>query len=290
MTDLTNVSSVTTFVTRKDEIDFEIKKELGSIFSSKLRVGSLLAEIKEELLGMGETYKGFIEHCDTQYGLSENWVNTQIRVSKFFKDDERFSKMALETLAYVMRNATQDQLETIGHEAGKSDKPLKLSDVKKLLNIQVQLAKPKPIDKAVVTEETNEELEAAIASLPAQVKEAPPAANVEHDNALIEDNKQLRELLQSANELIKQLKEESALRAVKKDLPMLPQFKSKFLCAVLGLTPEQATKRTNVNKAYRELIKVGYGTGHPAFEILQNAKDELITSCSNGNNEVIFGE
>ena len=56
---------------------------------------------------------------------------------------------------------------------------------------------------------------------------------------------------------------------------MLPQFKSSCFYARLGLSAEEATKKTAVNKARRELVKLGYGEGHEAWALISEAVEEL---------------
>ena len=57
---------------------------------------------------------------------------------------------------------------------------------------------------------------------------------------------------------------------------MLPQFTNACPYAVLGLGQVEAKQITKVKKAFRELIKCGYGQGHDAFELLTKAKDQLL--------------
>lgn len=276
MTDL----KLVTFATRKDEVIYEIKQELGSIFSSKLRLGALLFEVKEEMQGMGEGYQVFIEFCRQELGMSEATVCRQIKISKFFKEDERLENLPLYILSFLMKEATTEQIETVAQVAGANKKGLTMQEVHKLLDVKVKVVKP--VDKAVVTEEMNDELNEALSSI--TTKEATPAdkqaeIKEQHDTALVEELKAVRELLANANEVIQLLKTEKAEQAVKKSMPMLPQFKSKFDCAVLGLTPEEASKPTLIKKAFRELVKVGYGAGHEAFELLTSTKDDLLLKC-----------
>ncbi len=87
---------------------------------------------------------------------------------------------------------------------------------------------------------------------------------------------ELRGLLTTANDLIKTLQGEKVQHNTAKAMPMLPQFKNACPYAVLGLGQVEATKLTVVKKAFRELIKCGYGKGHEAFELLTKAKDQLL--------------
>ena len=87
---------------------------------------------------------------------------------------------------------------------------------------------------------------------------------------------ELRGLLEAANSIIKELQTSNVVRSKASNAPTLPQFKSKCTYAVLGLSQEQAEKPAAIKKAFREIIKCGYGDGHEAFDLLTQAKDKLL--------------
>ena len=111
--------------------------------------------------------------------------------------------------------------------------------------------------------------------------EAPKAAPLDNtantENSamagLLAQIKALTEQLQAANDRIASLT--SARESKKAAAPMLPQFKSSCFYARLGLSAEEATKKTAVNKAKRELVKLGYGEGHGAWALISEAVEEL---------------
>lgn len=94
-------------------------------------------------------------------------------------------------------------------------------------------------------------------------------ADSERTAALLETIKQLNatiaEMQAAANERT------SEREARKSAAPMLPQFKSKCMYARLGLSAEEAEKATAVKKAKRELVKLGYGEGHAAYALIEEA-------------------
>ena len=92
-------------------------------------------------------------------------------------------------------------------------------------------------------------------------------------SGLLAQIKALTEQLQAANDRIAFLS--SARESKKAAAPMLPQFKSSCFYARLGLSAEEATKKTAVNKARRELVKLGYGEGHEAWPLISEAVEEL---------------
>lgn len=105
----------------------------------------------------------------------------------------------------------------------------------------------------------------------------PAAAQVQPADAvsagILEELKRLREDNAALNARILEL---TATRETKKaSAPMLPQFKSKCLYARLGLSAEEAEKKTAVNKAKRDLVKLGYGDGHEAWSLIQEAVEGL---------------
>lgn len=112
---------------------------------------------------------------------------------------------------------------------------------------------------------------------PSQPKAAPLDNAATADNAavagLLDQISKLTEQLQAANDRIAELT--STRESKKATAPMLPQFKSKCFYARLGLSVEQSMSLAAVNKAKRELVKLGYGEGHEAWKPISEAVAEL---------------
>ena len=157
-----------------------------------------------------------------------------------------------------------------------------------------QLLNPKPIVAAepiaaikTVSEDEAAQLaiEEALNNVPAREVSSAPAMSVPYNQESIDEEKasftreiqELRGALEAANTLIKEMNAAKTQHNSSKVMPMLPQFKNACPYAVLGLGQLEATKITVVKKAFREIIKCGYGAGHEAFELITKAKDLLLS-------------
>lgn len=268
---------MTKAITRMDEIVSEISSKLDLIQKESICVGSLLIEAKEELQANGKKYADFIEWCGLNFNIGKAQASKLMKVATVFKEDDRFKGVAMRVLYALATNATPDQMDRAAEFAANGT--LESSVVEQLLN-------PKPVNqkveeqKELPSDEKEEELNKALASLPAS-DEVPFDTGTsevvqEQDDSLLVEVKELKEALKAANELISSLKNEKIKHNNKPKPPFLPQFNSSFKHAVLGLAEEESKKVTKVKKAYRELIKCGYGDGHEAFELLSSAKDVLL--------------
>lgn len=87
---------------------------------------------------------------------------------------------------------------------------------------------------------------------------------------------ELKKLREDNAALHARIMELTATRETKKaSAPMLPQFKSKCMYARLGLSVEQSMSLAAVNKAKRELVRLGYGEGHDAWPLIHEAVEAL---------------
>ena len=124
-------------------------------------------------------------------------------------------------------------------------------------------------EKAIVQEPASQEL-------PEQEVSRRETLDSSAQEGFTNEIQELRKALSAANEMIKTISDDKVKHNTAKTMPALPQFKSKCSYAVLGLSTEDSLKKAKVSKAFRDLIKCGYGAGHESFELLTAAKDTLL--------------
>ncbi|AQN31698.1 andolysin [Escherichia phage vB_EcoP_C] len=223
-------------------------------------------------------------------------------VARVFEGDERFKGVAMRVMLALVPFADENIIMEKAAElaaAGKLDTNAvnALIEPKKEIKTETVQSKAeavKPQENATEAAES-QEMQAPQVVPPASEQEAdesapweeeskpeaPKAAPLDNtantENAaiagLLAQIKALTEQLQAANDRIASLS--SARESKKAAAPMLPQFKSSCFYARLGLSAEEATKKTAVNKARRELVKLGYGEGHEAWPLISEAVEEL---------------
>lgn len=274
-----------TVTTRIEEIVEEISTKLDVIQKESVCVGSLLIEAKEELTESGKKYSDFIEWCGVNFNIGKAQASKLMKVATVFKDDERFKGVAMRVLYSLACNATPEQMDRAACFAESGS--LNSAVLNQLLNpVPVKVVEDTPPFKT--EEEESEQLkEIADAidnvakgnkSIEQQMQDFDKVQEASHceTEGLTNEIKELRKALSAANDLIKAMTAEKVKHNTTKEMPMLPQFNSAFPYAVLGLGVEEASNITSVKKAFRELIKCGYGKGHKAFELLTAAKDTIL--------------
>lgn len=282
---------MTKVISRIDEIILEINEKLDIIQKESVSVGRLLIEAKEEMTGNGKKYADFIEWCGLQFNIGKAQASKLMKVATVFDDDERFKGVAMRVLYALAVNATPEQMERAAEFA--SNGTLNSAVVNQLLN-PAPVVQKEP-EAPNTTPEADKEAEQAIAEAINNVSQRETSTVEEqmktHDavqegyegalsdaekEGLTNEIQELRKALEAANDLIKSMQAEKTQHNSSKDMPMLPQFTNACPYAVLGLGQVEAKQITKVKKAFRELIKCGYGKGHEAFELLTKAKDQLL--------------
>lgn len=282
---------MTQVISRMDEIVLEINEKLDIIQKESVSVGKLLIEAKEEMTGNGKKYADFIEWCGLQFNIGKAQASKLMKVATVFEDDERFKGVAMRVLYALAVNATPEQMDRAAEFAANGT--LNSAVVNQLLNpapvVQKEPEAPEQSDKE--NSEAQKAIEDAINNV--SQRETPTVdeqmkandALQESDTGSLSDAEkegltseiqELRKALEAANDLIKSMRAEKTQHNSSKDMPMLPQFTNACPYAVLGLGQVEAKQVTKVKKAFRELIKCGYGKGHEAFELLTKAKDQLL--------------
>lgn len=272
----------------------EIKAHLDTIGASYLKVGSLLNELRGDF----ESQREFLAYVEEEFSIKKAQCYNLMNVARCFDGDERFKGVAMRVMlalipfadeAEIMEKAAElaanGELDTKAVNALVSpSKPAKPEASQSQAEPEKAADNSAPVESEAlqsVPQETAPESDnsAPWDEEPATTETAAPkldnAENTENAAmaSLLAQIKTLTEQLTAANDRIAELT--SARETKKSAAPMLPQFKSSCFYARLGLSAEEATKKTAVNKAKRELVKLGYGEGHEAWELIAEAVAEL---------------
>ena len=287
-----------TLLSVREAATAEIKQHLDNIGTSYIKVGACLNELRGDFEGQ----KDFLAYVESEFGIKKAQCYKLMSVARVFEGDDRFKGVAMRVMLALVPFADENIIMEKAAElaaAGKLDTNAvnALIEPKKEPKSETVQPKAEPVKPqenataAAESQETQAPQEVPPASESDDDKsapweeeskpEAPKAAPLDNtantENAamsgLLAQIKSLTEQLQAANDRIAALT--SARESKKAAAPMLPQFKSSCFYARLGLSAEEATKKTAVNKARRELVKLGYGEGHEAWALISEAVEEL---------------
>lgn len=287
-----------TLLSVREAATAEIKQHLDNIGTSYIKVGACLNELRGDFEGQ----KDFLAYVESEFGIKKAQCYKLMSVARVFEGDERFKGVAMRVMLALVPFADENIIMEKAAELA-ADGKLDTNAVNALIEpkkepkaetVQSKAEPVKPQENAAEAAES-QETQAPQALPPISEPdtdesapwedeskpEAPKAAPLDNtantENAamagLLAQIKALTEQLQAANDRIAALT--SARESKKAAAPMLPQFKSKCFYARLGLSAEEATKKAAVNKARRELVKLGYGEGHEAWVLISEAVEEL---------------
>lgn len=287
-----------TLVSVREAATAEIKQHLDNIGTSYIKVGACLNELRGDFEGQKE----FLAYVESEFSIKKAQCYKLMSVARVFEGDKRFKGVAMRVMLALVPFADENIIMEKAAELAAKGK-LDTNAVNALIEpkkepkaetVQSKAEPVKPQENATDNAES-QETQAPQAVPPVSEPdndesapweeeskpEAPKAAPLDNtantENAaiagLLAQIKALTEQLQAANDRIASLS--SARESKKAAAPMLPQFKSSCFYARLGLSAEEATKKTAVNKARRELVKLGYGEGHEAWALISEAVEEL---------------
>ncbi|WJJ57685.1 periplasmatic protein [Proteus phage MidiMira-UFV02] len=275
-------------LTLRDEIRNEVNALLDNIGASYLRIGELLNEARSDF----DNQREFLVWVEDEFSIKKSQCFNLMKVSLHFKDNESFQKVSMRVLLalipYMDDNDIMRRAEVLALRGDLTTNSLNIILGKPETKVKETQAEPektqeKPAQlQSVPQEEVKEEnkipfepdAEEKVSEPKAQPIESQENADNTAMKALLE---QIKTLTEQNRELQERIISLSSVRETKKaTAPMLPQFKSSCMYARLGLSAEEATKKTAVNKAKRELVKLGYGEGHEAWDFIKEAVEDLL--------------
>lgn len=256
-------------------IEGELTQAIAAVGKAHLRVGALLIEAREACENQAE----FLEWAFDKFGIKKSWAFRLMKVAKVFSGEE-WAGVATSVLYTLQAQADEQQTEA-ARELARAGR----------LNIQSLgrlLAEPEPVKAATVPAKVEDlppfdtgvtdispKLPAAKpAPATATASQQSPTANVT-DNAPSELLERIGELTKALTEAQAKIAELTAPRLQRGASPMLPQFRSSCMATRLGLSKEEAEDSGKVKVAFRDWVKLGYGRGHGAFELIEEAVKAL---------------
>lgn len=276
-----------TLVTLRDNVAAEIKAHLDTVGTSYIKIGELLNEVRADF----DKQSDFLSWVNDEIGIKKAQCYKLMNVARVFGEDDRFKGVAMRVMLALIPYVDDVGVMTMAASLA-AEGNLNTATLNELIDPP---AKPKaePVESQgepkKVAEDAAQDAPQALQSVPpapedvpfevepVQVKAEPLDNAVNQDNAamaaLLDQLKRQNETIEALNKRIAELT--SVRESKKSSAPMLPQFKSKCMYARLGLSAEEAEKKTAVNKAKRELVKLGYGEGHEAWPMISEAVDAL---------------
>lgn len=281
----------------RDQVAAEIITLLNDIGSNYLKIGALLAEGKEDF----DNQRDFLEWADDTFGIKKAQCYNLMNISRVFATRKEFSGVAMRVLLMLVPFADDGELmdkaadmaavgeldtaaanQLLGKPAKGAVSPA-LAAVKQALAAQQatqeadsqarEITQPAPTSAPQAESASDVPFDTEEAATPAPATTVAPVVPDAIQEGLLSELKKLREDNAALSARILEL---TATRETKKaSAPMLPQFKSKCMYARLGLSVEQSMSLAAVNKAKRELVKLGYGDGHDAWPLIQEAVEAL---------------
>lgn len=281
----------TSLVPVRDAVCTEIKSLLETIGTSYIKIGSLLNEARPDF----EKQADFLQWVNDEFSIKKAQTYNLMKVAQAFEDDKRFTGVAMRVMLALVDHVDNEEVMGKAAElAAEGDlstatlnaliapaKPAKAATAPQVEHETApQTLQEVPADEGTPWDEESEETQAApVAPQEAQEPTLTPAPVPQKDAdservagllSLVETLKATNQAL--ADEIAAMRSERTSKKAA---APMLPHFKHKSFPVRLGLTDEEASKKTAVNKAKRELVKAGYGEGHEAWTYIAEAVEAL---------------
>ncbi|AFP33671.1 hypothetical protein POP72_009 [Pectobacterium phage POP72] len=284
----------------RDLVAVEIRAHLDSIGTTYIKVGELLNEARADF----ENQKEFLAWADAEFSIKKAQCYNLMNVSRVFADNKAFEGVAMRVMLALVPYADDAELMTKAAELAQAGE-LDTAAVNTLTGKQKVTPPTTPQNTAAAgiaqaaaaaanaaAQENNDDTPPFSTDDGTQAPQTTPAANIVHaadastsnqavtlapaderTAALLATIKQLNDTIA---DMQAKLNERTSERETRRSAaPMLPQFKSKCMYARLGLSAEDAEKKTAVNKAKRELVKLGYGEGHEAYALIVEAVEAL---------------
>lgn len=269
-----------TTLTLREELTLVIRNGLDAIQENSMIVGKALCDVREDF----ENSSLFLSWVQEEFQLGKAWTYKLMSIYSKFGACPVLSKVSNRVLAtltqYIDDKRVMDEAYALA-EVGE----LNTNSLKVILNpIKVAAAdKPElaPVPASQAEQDDKPPFDYGDETTPQTV---PDVVTVVHDEVITTTTDREAALLSQIailNRTIDQLAEQLQVRTSEREskkasAPMLPQFKSKCLYARLGLSLEQSQTPSAVTKARRELVKLGYGEGHEAWALIEEAVNGLL--------------
>lgn len=252
-------------------IEGELSQAIAAVGKAHLMIGTLLLEARDACESQAE----FLEWSFDKFGIKKAWAFKLMKVAKVFSGEEWASTTP--SVLYTLQAQADEQQMELARELAKAGR----LDAKALGGL---LAEPEPVKAATVPAKADDlpPFDTGVSDIspklpatkPAPASQQAPTANVT-DNAPSELLERIGELTKALTEAQAKIAELTAPRLQRGAAPMLPQFRSSCMATRLGLSKEEAEDAGKVKVAFRDWVKLSYGRGHEAFELIEEAVKAL---------------
>ena len=278
-----------TTLTLREELTIVIRNGLDAIQENSMIVGKALCDVREDF----ENSALFLSWVQEEFQLGKAWTYKLMSIYSKFGACPVLSKVSNRVLAtltqYIDDKRVMDEAYALA-EVGE----LTTNSLKIILNPIKAVTVNIPVDEPVPAPQVEQDDKPPFDYGTAKIESAPTDASqsgldvmtaVHNEVITTTTDREAALLSQIAilNRTIDQLAEQLQVRTSEREskrasAPMLPQFKSKCLYARLGLSLEQSQTSSAVTKARRELVKLGYGDGHEAWSLIEEAVNGLLAA------------
>lgn len=263
--------------TRLHEIEATIQSLNETAATALLSIGQLLSEARAEF----DNSKDYIEWAFYRFGYKKAYTYRLKKVGESFAQDDVLAGQSVAVLHKLA--AMPEEVKAEARDAVQDGETLTAASVQRTAEAEeskVAAAAPEsakenagdsgaPWDESTGSAEpTGQPLEAVPDS--ADPETAEPEAASDESKTVVELRAMIRDLQDQLAEAQGGNSQPKASTA-----PHLPQFDSACMYARLGLSAEQASDDKAIRKAFRALVKAGYGSHHEDHAKLVEAREAL---------------
>lgn len=281
-------------VARIPEIEASIRELMKTAATSLLSVGQLLNEAREEF----GSAKDFLAWAREQFEFKKAYVYRLMQVAESFDANDVLATQSIRVLHKLagfpeeVQQAAREQAEETGKVTEKQ-----VEQIARLSGdapesgatgahegVEPETAQSTTVDANAQHSHAQAEDQGApwepstgseppVAGQSVELTEAPKPAQQAKENPEIA----------RLNRIIEELQAELAANRQERErktgggkAPVLPQFSSECMYARLGLSADESANAGKVRKAFRALVKAGYGSQHESHGLLIEARDALM--------------
>lgn len=281
-------------VARLPEIEEEIKDELGKASTALLNVGDLLNEARQEF----DNAKAFHGWAEGTFGFKKAYTHRLMKAAEDFPKGDVLRSQSIRVLHRLggfpeeVKQAAREKVEDgeslsdKGAQAlnaemnppaeesqqGPSQGDDKQDGLHNTVDANAQHSHAQAEDQGAPWEPSTGS-ESPVAGQPVELTEAPKPAQQAEENPEIARLNRIIEELQAELAANRQERERKSGGS---KAPVLPQFSSECMYARLGLSADESANADKVRKAFRALVKAGYGSQHESHGLLIEARDALM--------------
>lgn len=281
-------------VARIPEIEATIRDLMQTAGTALLSIGELLNEARDEF----ESAREFLAWALEKFGFKKAYVYRLMNVADNFSQEDVLAGQSIRVLHRLagfpeeVKQAAREQVEggenltdkgaqalnaemnppTEESQQGPSQGDDNQEGLHNTVDANAQHSPAQAEDQGAPWEPSTGS-ESPVAGQPVELTEAPKPAQQAEENPEIARLNRIIEELQAELAANRQERERKSGGS---KAPVLPQFSSECMYARLGLSADESANTDKVRKAFRALVKAGYGSQHESHGLLIEARDALM--------------